>query len=42
MRPFEGREMTARLRSLDVEIPLAEIYAGIVFGPPPEAAAAPG
>lgn len=33
---FNGREAVARLRSLDIELSLSEIFAGIEFPPEPE------
>ena len=35
LMPYSGMEAVVKLRSLDVEIPLSEIYAGVEF-PPPE------
>lgn len=32
-RAFEGLEATARLRSLEIDLPLAEVFAGVEFPP---------
>jgi Uma2 family endonuclease len=33
LAPFAGLEMTARLRSIGVDLPLAEVYSGVEFTP---------
>ena len=35
MTPASGRDAVAKLRSLEVELPLAEVYAGVEFPPEP-------
>jgi Uma2 family endonuclease len=34
--PVAGMEAVAKLRSIDVELPLSEVYAGVEFPPPPK------
>jgi Uma2 family endonuclease len=39
LTPYSGLDATARLRSIDVELPLAEVFLNVVFPPDPDKAA---
>lgn len=39
IRGYEGLDAVARLRSLNIDLPLAEVYAGVEFSSPSDAAA---
>jgi Uma2 family endonuclease len=36
MAPYAGMESTVRLRSVEIDLPMTEIYAGVEFPPPSE------
>jgi Uma2 family endonuclease len=34
MAPYAGLELIVRLRSIEIDLPMTEIYAGVEFPPP--------
>ena len=41
LRPYSGLNVTAKIQALEIELPLAEIYAGIEFSPESDLFTAP-